>query len=80
MSGEPFFPYAQKRIPFTLAGRQGQVAVYYGPNDDAVKVGFDATLASTFLSRYARDTRCCRRKSKAMPGPAIARSADGSRS
>ena len=41
MSIEPFFPEAQKRIPFTLAGRQGQVAVYYGPNPDVVKAGFD---------------------------------------
>jgi hypothetical protein len=42
MSTAPFFPEARARIPFTLAGRQGQVAVYYGLNDDAVKAGFDA--------------------------------------
>ncbi|MBN2391839.1 MAG: hypothetical protein JXR84_14020 [Anaerolineae bacterium] len=42
MSIEPCFLEAQKRIPFTLAGRQGQVAVCYGPNHDAVKAGFDA--------------------------------------
>lgn len=37
----PFFPEAVTRIPFTLAGCQGQVAVYYGPNTDVVKAGFD---------------------------------------
>ncbi len=37
MSPESYFQKAQKIIPFKLAGRQGQVAVYYGPNDDAVK-------------------------------------------
>ena len=42
MSIEPYFPKAQKQIPFTLAGCQGQVAVYYGPNHDVVKAGFDA--------------------------------------
>jgi hypothetical protein len=42
MSIEPFFPTAQELIPFTMAGCQGQVAVYYGPNRDVVKAGFDA--------------------------------------
>ena len=42
MTIKPFFPKAQKLIPFTLAGCQGQVAVYYGPNRDVVKAGFDA--------------------------------------
>jgi hypothetical protein len=41
MSIEPYFPNAQQKIPFVLAGREGHVAVYYGPDDDPVKAGFD---------------------------------------
>ena len=48
MTTESYFPKAQKVIPFTLADRQGQVAVYYGPNDDAVKAGFDAIQGINF--------------------------------
>ncbi|TFG67953.1 MAG: hypothetical protein E4H27_08445 [Anaerolineales bacterium] len=45
---ETFFPEAQLHIPFTLNGCQGRVAVYYGPNDDAVKAGFDALPGINF--------------------------------
>jgi len=38
----PVFPEAQQRIPFALKGHSGCVSVYYGPNDDAIKAGFDA--------------------------------------
>lgn len=48
MNPEPFFPVAQAMIPFTLAGRQGQVAIYYGPNHDVVKAGFDTLLGIPF--------------------------------
>ena len=41
MSIGPYSPNAQEEIPFVLAGRSGHVAVYYGPNDDPVKAGFD---------------------------------------
>ncbi len=41
MSTESFYPKAQKTLSFTLAGRQGYIALYYGSNNDAVKAGFD---------------------------------------
>ena len=41
MNTKSYFPSAQESIPFILAGRKGRVSVYYGPNDDPVKAGFD---------------------------------------
>ena len=41
-------------IPFTLNGRDGSVAVYYGKNDDPVRAGFDA------LPRLNFDINLCR--------------------
>jgi hypothetical protein len=48
MSTDSYFLKAQKLVPFTLQGRQGRVAVYYGPNDDAVKAGFDTLSGIDF--------------------------------
>jgi hypothetical protein len=48
MNTKSYFPKAQKIIPFKLADRQGEVAVYYGPNDDAVRAGFDAIPGINF--------------------------------
>ncbi len=36
-------------IPFALHGRSGSVAVYYGPDDDPLKVGFDSLPGLGFL-------------------------------
>lgn len=41
MSTKLCFSNAKEDIPFVLAGHQGHIAVYYGPNDDPVKAGFD---------------------------------------
>ncbi|MBN1400321.1 MAG: hypothetical protein JXA74_05770 [Anaerolineae bacterium] len=41
-------------IPFALAGRAGQVAVYYGANDDPVRAGFDALAGLKFDIELSR--------------------------
>jgi hypothetical protein len=41
MRSEPIFHEFQKMLSFTLAGYQGSIAVYYGPDNDPVKAGFD---------------------------------------
>ena len=48
MNTVPFFPEAQATMPFILAGCEGHIAVYYGPNDNAVKAGFDAIPGISF--------------------------------
>jgi hypothetical protein len=48
MSTNSYDSKAQRLVPFTLQGRRGRVAVYYGPNDDAVKAGFDAVPGIDF--------------------------------
>jgi hypothetical protein len=42
LSTNSYYLKALQLIPFTLHGRGGSVALYYGPNEDAVKAGFDA--------------------------------------
>ena len=42
MNSESYFPEAQAKLPFILAGHQGTIAVYYGVNSDPAKAGFDA--------------------------------------
>jgi hypothetical protein len=42
------------RIPFTLNGCGGQVAVYYGANDDPAKAGFDALAGLGFDMQLCR--------------------------
>jgi hypothetical protein len=49
-----FYNHAAALIPFDLRDCSGQVAVYYGVNDDPVKVGFD------FLAGLNFDINLCR--------------------
>jgi len=44
----PLYNQAAASIPFDLKGRKGTVAVYYGVNDDPVKVGFDTVPGLNF--------------------------------
>ena len=41
MRSVPIFPKSQTTLSFTLAGYQGFIALYYGPDNDPVKAGFD---------------------------------------
>ena len=54
MSNWSFYDRAAQLIPFQLRGYRGQVAVYYGVNDDPRKAGFD------FLTGLNFDIDLCR--------------------
>jgi hypothetical protein len=48
MSTWAFYDKATALIPFTLKGYNGKVAVYYGVNDDPIRVGFDSLTGLNF--------------------------------
>ena len=48
MSTWPFYDRVTELIPFNLKGYNGKVAVYYGVNDDPVRVGFDSLTGLNF--------------------------------
>jgi hypothetical protein len=48
MTNWPFYDRAAKFISFNLRGYSGKVAVYYGINDDPIKVGFDFLAGLNF--------------------------------
>jgi len=48
MSTWTFCDQAAATTPFSLNGRDGEVAVFYGANDDPVKAGFDSLPGISF--------------------------------
>jgi hypothetical protein len=48
MSTWSFYDKVTALIPFTLKGYDGKVAVYYGVNDDPIRVGFDSLTGLNF--------------------------------
>lgn len=48
-----FYDKPARSIPFSMDGNQGRIAVFYGPNDDPARVGYD------FLAEVDFDTNVC---------------------
>ena len=48
MNSWSFYDLVNKTFPFNLKGYEGKVSVYYGVNDDPVKVGFDSLAGLNF--------------------------------
>ncbi len=48
MASWALYDQVAQTIPFSLNGRDGKVAVYYGVNDDSVRAGFDAIPGVSF--------------------------------
>ncbi len=54
MNNWSFYDNVTALIPFNLKGKNGKVSVYYGVNDDPIKVGFDALPGIPFDINVSR--------------------------
>ncbi len=52
MNNWSFYDSVTGLIPFKLKGYNGKVSVYYGVNDDPIKVGFDSLPGITVRYQY----------------------------
>ena len=54
MNNWSFYDCAAELIPFNLKGYNGKVSVYYGVNDDPIKVGFNSLPGIPFDIQLSR--------------------------
>ena len=54
MNNWSFYDNVTALIPFNLKGKNGKVSVYYGVNDDPIKVGFDVLPGIPFDINVSR--------------------------